>query len=167
MAFVQLIVAAVALAAAFGSGWKVRDWAADTAAAKVEARHADQVADAERAARASTDAQREIESLRRKAVDKEIDHVRQDAAIDARRAAGLRTAADRLREHVTRLAASADQTCGDPAAAPGGPAAAGPGMVLADLYRGADGEAGELAEAFDRARRAGLTCQRIYDSLKD
>lgn len=44
-------------------------------------------------------------------------------------------------------------------------AVAGAGLVLAELYRGADDEATELAFAFDTARTRGLSCERAYDSL--
>ena len=70
-----------------------------------------------------------------------------------------------LREHITRLAAAADQGRGHPPAAAGSAPAAGAGLVLADLYRGADDEAQELARSFDAARRAGLACERIHDAL--
>ncbi|MDP1045514.1 DUF2514 family protein, partial [Klebsiella pneumoniae] len=38
-------------------------------------------------------------------------------------------------------------------------------MVLSDLLQRADKRAGELAAAYDRARIAGLTCERSYNSL--
>jgi hypothetical protein len=37
--------------------------------------------------------------------------------------------------------------------------------VLAQLFSGADDTAGELAQAADRARVAGLACERSYDAL--
>ncbi|WP_264083798.1 DUF2514 domain-containing protein [Pseudomonas khavaziana] len=36
-------------------------------------------------------------------------------------------------------------------------------MVLSDLFQRADKGAGELTAAYDRARRAGLACERSYD----
>ena len=131
----------------------------------LEARHADQRAAWDRAARESEMAERAKEQARQAALIKEVEDVRKDAALDVRRAAGLAANADRLRDHITRLATAADQGCGHPSTAAGGAPAAGPGLVLADLYRGADDEAQELARSFDAARRAGLACERIHDSL--
>lgn len=50
--------------------------------------------------------------------------------------------------------------------APGGEAAGDPIGVLADVLSRADERAGILADYADRARIAGLACERSYDSLK-
>lgn len=155
----------VAAATGFGGGWKLRDLSADAELAEVKAYHAQRESTWERAARESTDLQRQIETTRRKAADKEIEDARNDAAMDARRAADLRAANGRLLDHVARLAAAADRPRSDPPATTRSEAAAGPGLVLADLYRSADLEAQELAAAYDASRRAGLTCERVYTSL--
>lgn len=165
LGYIQLMIAAAVLAAGFASGWKLRDLAADAEAAQLRQAHATQTAEWERAARESTDQQRDLEKLRRKAVDKEVADVRQNAALDASRAADLRTANGRLLEHVARLAAHADQGCRDTAPAPRSAPATGPGLVLADLYRSVDREAEQLAASYDAARRAGLACERVYESL--
>lgn len=159
------MIAAAVLAAGFASGWKLRDLGATAALAKVQAASAARESTWERAARESSEAQREIENTRRAAAQKEVDHARTDAALDARRATDLRAANGRLLEHVARLAAYADSPRGDTPAAAGSAPATGPGLVLANLYRGADEEARELAASFDAARRAGLTCERVYESL--
>ena len=39
-------------------------------------------------------------------------------------------------------------------------------MVLSDLFQRADQRAGELAAAYDRARIAGLACERGYENLR-
>lgn len=39
-------------------------------------------------------------------------------------------------------------------------------IVLAELFKRSDAVAGELAAAYDRARAAGLACERAYDSLR-
>lgn len=106
---------------------------------------------------------RETEAARRAAIDKELDRVTQDAQQDARRAADLHVTAERLRQHIVRLARA---TAADRPATPGSAPAAAPGLVLAQLYRGADEEAIELAQAFDQAHRAGLACERIHDALR-
>ena len=166
LGYVQLIIAAAVLAAGFGSGWKLRDLAADAELSKVRAEHSTVVADAERASREESEALRERERVMRNVTAKEVEDARQDAALDARRAADLQSVADRLRRHVARLAAATAAPGGDPAAAAGGEAAAGPGLVLADLYGRADDEAQELARSFDAARRAGLACERVYGAVR-
>lgn len=118
------------------------------------------------ASQASAERQREIEALRTKARDHEIETVRADAARDAGRVAALSDVAAKLRVHVTRIATASCQASADPAAATGSAAASGPGMVLSDLYRGVDDEAIQLAGALDRSRRAGLACERTYETLR-
>lgn len=145
----------------------------DTANARAElagerAQHAQQREAWAEGSRQAEAANRETERLRRLAMTRiEHDETERTARLE-RDAAGLRTVAGQLRDHVTRLAAAAPgagEAAGDPAAAPGGPPAAGAGLVLAELYRGADLEAIELAEAVDRARGAGLACERAYGAL--
>ncbi len=155
-----LIGAAVAVALLAGAYWAGHSAAADSCRASTE--RAAAVAAQEHAQQ--SEAYREIETLRRRARDQELSRVQQDAALDARRAAELGTAAEQLRAHVARLAAAC--AAPDRPAARSSAPAAGPGLVLADLYRGVDDEAQELAAAFDRARRAGLACERIHDSLR-
>jgi len=168
VANLYLIAAIVAAAVAVGatSGWKLRDMAADAELSQVRAEHAAAAADAERASRVESEALRERERVLRNVTAKEVEDARQDAALDARRAADLRTVSDRLRGHVARLAAATAAPGGDPATAAGGETAAGPGLVLADLYGRADDEARELAASYDAARRAGLTCERLYDAAR-
>ena len=73
-------------------------------------------------------------------------------------------AGDRLHVEADKLAATA---CGDPGAAQRGASATRAAMVLSDLLQRADKRAGELAVAYDRARIAGLTCERSYQSLRE
>lgn len=116
-----------------------------------------------RAAREAVEASeqaREVESLRRAAVAKELDRAHAETAAQARAAADLRVTADRLRRHIVALVTE------DRTVASGGTAATGPGLVLTQLYAGADGEAVELAIALDASRAAGLICERVYDSLR-
>jgi len=88
----------------------------------------------------------------------------QKTLVARRHAAAADDVAVRLRGHVARLAAACAGPA-DPAAPAASAPAAGPGLVLANLYRSADEEARELAASFDAARRAGLTCERVYESL--
>jgi hypothetical protein len=131
--------------------------------------HALELARQSDAARLATDAQREIERLRRVARDRSIDATNEQLARTQRAAGDLRGVSERLRDQVDALGAAADAgaACAGRSAAgerPPGPAA---GMVLAELYRGAQAEADQLAAAFDDARARGLGCERIYDSVMD
>ncbi|MFR9719079.1 DUF2514 family protein [Aeromonas diversa] len=115
-------------------------------------------ADAERAAR---DAER-----RRQA---DIERVRQDAEKQIANAERDAVAADAvavgLREQAERLAKRASQCASHTGTAQPGDTAGPSAVVLADLLGRADARAGELARAYDRARAAGMACQRAYLSL--
>ncbi len=170
--YLQIAIALAAMLIGAAGGWGAKgEWtrgeiaAAEKRAGKAETALANERAAWERASRASAEAERETERLRRLARDKEVARVQADSESDAARAAAYRRTAGQLRDHVARLAARADEGGGDTCVAPGGTPAAGPGLVLAELYRGADDEAFELAEALDRSRRAGLACERIHDGL--
>jgi uncharacterized protein YlxW (UPF0749 family) len=172
MSYLHAAALLIAMLLGAAGGWGIKGVRADAAvnaatqrAVKVELALAAERAAWQAASRASTEEQRAEEQRRQAAKDKEVRDAQEQARLDAARAAASRRAADQLREHVARLATRADQACSGSDAAPGGPPAAGPGLVLADLYRGADDEAHELAQAFDLARRAGLVCERLYDSL--
>lgn len=72
-----------------------------------------------------------------------------------------------LREQAKRLAARASKACAGSATGSSGTTAEAAAMVLAELLARADEAAGELAEAFDRSRIAGLACESSYDALKE
>ncbi|WP_428419161.1 DUF2514 family protein [Methylibium sp.] len=75
-------------------------------------------------------------------------------------------AARRLRERAAQLAAACGPAGPHPAPAGAGEATAGAGLVLTDVLGRSDDTSGELAEAFDAARGAGLACERAYDALR-
>lgn len=164
-----ILIAAGALAAVLAgsaAGWSARRVIADRDIAELQAaqaqereRHADAALAAEAQARA-TEARR-VEELGRI----EHDAAKRTAAVQAD-AGRARAAADLLRQHVARLAASGGSAPGDPAAAPSGEAATGPGLVLAELFGRADDRAGELASWADAAHSAGLACERAYDAVR-
>jgi hypothetical protein len=134
-------------------------------ALKVEAqRQAENAARATVAASAAMDAQ--AETTRRFQAQQGIAH---DAQLQTGRAradaASAARAADGLRQQLAAFAAAGRGTCGDPGAAPGSPAASAPIDVLADLFRGPDDAAGELAAALDLSHAAGVACERSGDSL--
>lgn len=105
------------------------------------------------------------EEQRRVAAHQEIAHV---AELSRTRADADRRAADaagqRLQQRVAATAARCD-AASNPAVASPGPAASAPGDLLAEVQRRIDDAAGELADAADRARIAGLSCERAYDAL--
>ncbi|MBP6705948.1 MAG: DUF2514 family protein [Achromobacter sp.] len=94
-----------------------------------------------------------------------VERVRDDAQklAAATDAAGTRDEHDRLRTRANTLArAAANQ---DPTLAAGNPAGVAAVDLLANMLGRAIDRAEALASIADRARIAGLTCERAYDSL--
>lgn len=109
--------------------------------------------------------QRAEETRRQQAIDQvrhEAQAKVQQATADARDADA---AAKRLQQQSDRLAAAYRNASKNPGTPAGGQAAACPAGVLADLLRESDARSGILAAEADRARAAGNTCERSYDSL--
>jgi hypothetical protein len=151
---IHLIVIAVvmAFAAGFTGGWKMRAAGAEAEAAATARAHVVAVENA-----------RSVERVRVERMGEIADAAEKQAQDALRRAAAADDVARRLRDHVTRLAAACTGSAPDSTGAP----TSGPGLVLSNLYRGADTEAHELAASFDAARRAGLACERAYDALRE
>lgn len=154
-----IALAGASLAGAYWYGGRV----ADTA---WQARWDEQVAIMERERADALQRTRAEEQRRQSAIDevrtdaqRKIEQAQADAA-----AAGA--AADRLRAQAQRLAQRANQCASSAGATAGGQAAASPSVVLADVLGRADQRAGELAAAYDRARAAGLACERAYDAVR-
>ena len=86
--------------------------------------------------------------------------------IDAARrdAAGARSERDGLRADLDHYRAAA-RAAAHPGSTSAGPPAEEAIDVLSDLFLRADEAAGELAQAFDLAHAAGITCERAADSL--
>jgi hypothetical protein len=133
--------------------------------AQAVAQHAQERAQQAQAALAQAQEHRQVEQERQRAQEATINVARTENARLAGRVAELDSAAGRLRQHVVALATRSDPASGDSPPTSGSQAAAGTGLVLAELYAGVDREAVELAEALDRARIAGLACERSYDAL--
>ena len=138
------------------STWKVQDWRYGKQLAEIGEAQALAITEAGNVAR-------QEEQRRQAAVNKEASDAReQNKAADAD--AGIADAAgDRLHVEAGKFAASV--CAGDPGAAQRGASATRAAMVLSDLLQRADKKSGELAVAYDRARIAGLTCERSYNSL--
>ncbi|EHD21306.1 Protein of unknown function DUF2514 [Brenneria sp. EniD312] len=98
----------------------------------------------------STNAQREIEQAQTDAVN-------------------AQSAADSLRDTIAtiRRQLAASETSRISATASAGAARASTAILLADVLQRADDRAGELAAYADRARVAGLTCERAYDAITE
>jgi hypothetical protein len=152
------ILAAILLAMVISAGgtWQVQDWRYGEQLAEIERDHAV-------ALKGAGDEARKEEQRRQASVNKEASNAREQnkaAAVDAGTADA---AGDRLHVEATQFAATA---CGDSGAAQRGASATRAAMVLSDLLQRADKRAGELAVAYDRARIAGLACERSFDSMR-
>jgi hypothetical protein len=91
---------------------------------------------------------------------KQIEQARADAAAADAVAIGLH-------EQARRLAARASKCTTDTAATIRSKAGAATNQLLADLFQRADEAAGTMAAAYDRARAAGLACERAYDAVRN
>lgn len=80
-------------------------------------------------------------------------------------AAGADAAGQRLRDEAGKLATTVSCPGQDPAFAARGEAARRAAMVLSDLLNRSVETNRELAAAFDRARIAGLACEKSYNAL--
>jgi hypothetical protein len=152
------ILFAILLATVVSAGgtWQVQDW-----------RYGEQLAEIERdqavALKGAGDDARKEEQRRQASVNKQASDAREQnkaATVDAGTADA---AGDRLHVEASQFAATA---CSDPGAAKRGASATRAAMVLSDLLQRADKRAGELAVAYDRARIAGLVCERSFDSMR-
>lgn len=159
--------AAAALAGALVAGaaaWTAQGWRADAKLARVEAAQARQRDEQAQAALAAVEAARTEERRRLAAMENARDDAQKQAAAAAADAAGARTERDRLRARADALARAAVRR--DPTSASGGQTGGDAVDLLAYMLGRASDRAAELAEVADRARVAGLTCERIYDSLR-
>ncbi|WP_115678399.1 DUF2514 family protein [Cupriavidus neocaledonicus] len=159
------VVAAVVLAGGiFSAGWVANGWRLGGQLQQLQAAKAKEREGQAGALAAASEAAR-AEEQRRTAEQRGIANAaakeRDQALADARAAGAV---AEQLRVRAAQLAAAA-RAAGHSAAAGGGAATGDPLDVLTDVLGRADARAGELAEYADRARVAGLACERSYDAL--
>lgn len=158
--------AAAALAGALmagGAAWVIQGWrGAAELAAEVAARALERDAQAQ-ATIIAVEAARTEERRRTAAVENARDDAKKQAAAAAADAVVARDERDRLRAHANTLARAAAGR--DPAVAIGSPAGAAAVDLLAYMLGRAIDRAEALAGIADRARIAGLTCERTYDAL--
>ncbi|MBF8793498.1 DUF2514 domain-containing protein [Pseudomonas monteilii] len=105
------------------------------------------------------------EQRRAQAQEEARAHAREEHQVADAGAVGADAAGQRLRDEAGKLAASVSCPSPDTDAIARGQAATRAAMVLSDLLTRADARAGDLAKAYDRARIAGLACERSYDAL--
>lgn len=150
-------LAGACVAMALLAGWQWRQ--ATSARSELAAERlaiAQQIAEATTAARAEE--QRRTLKIQESQDAEQI--ARQAAQADAYRARG---AAERLRQHTTRLAASC--SAGNSGSAGGSAPASTAADLLADMLGRVDDAAGAVAEHADQARIAGQLCVSSYDAL--
>ncbi|CAJ48948.1 Putative phage tail assembly protein, partial [Bordetella avium 197N] len=158
------VIAMVLIAAlAAGAAWMAQGWRKDAVIAAQAAAFAIERDGQAQATVAAIEEAREEGRRRTAAMEDERDKAQRLAAAAAADAAGARNERDRLRSRANALArAAADR---DPAAANGSPPGAAGADLLAYMLGRVSDRATELAAIADRARVAGLTCERIYDGL--
>ncbi|MDO7909507.1 DUF2514 domain-containing protein [Pseudomonas sp. 22-AL-CL-001] len=108
---------------------------------------------------------RQEEQRRAQAQEEARAHAHEHHQVADAGAAGAAAASQRLQHDAAQLAASVRCPGADPAAVARGQAATRAALVLSDLLARADARAGELANAYDQARIAGLQCAQEYDGL--
>ncbi|WP_338615563.1 DUF2514 family protein [Pigmentiphaga sp. CHJ604] len=151
------VAALAGIAVGVAQGWRYGERIAALEWERSEERLA--LANRAREAEAATRAE---ESRRQAAIDEVTQDAQKDLDAAVRRE---RAAADvRVRDAVNAYAAHHRPAAG-PGAAPAGSPAGDPLGMLADLLGELDGLAESYAATADRARIAGMACERAYDSL--
>lgn len=154
--------ALIASALSASAAWQLQTWRNEKALATVQRDHAQQMARHAQAAEAAQAAARQ-EERRRVAAIEEIRHdadLALAAAVQRERDAAAVRLRDALGDYARR-----HRPAGSAGAAQPGTTAGDPIGVLAELFGELDALAGVYAAQADRARLAGLTCERAYDML--
>ncbi|ELZ9654115.1 DUF2514 domain-containing protein [Citrobacter freundii] len=159
---IQLITTVVLVVSVFiaGSVWNNRGW--EKKWAERDSAESSQTANAQTAARM-------IEQGRIIARDEAVKDAQQQAAKAAATAAGLSATVSQLRTEATKLATRLDAAkhTANLAAAVRSKTAGADASVLADMLGSLAEEARYYAARSDESYRAGMTCERIYDSVRE
>jgi rubrerythrin len=151
-------LAYAALYGAYRHGVTVTDTRWQAAWANAEAKLQGQKADALQAAR-------DEEQRRQTLANQVAKDARDQKATAAADAVGADAAGERLHVEAAKLAAGAGKCTSNTGATDRSEAATRAAMVLSDLFQRADKRAGEVAVAYDKARIAGMACERAYIGL--
>ena len=158
----QLIVAVALVVSAYlaGSQWTNHSW--KTKWAERDSADSSKVANAQTAARM-------IEQGRTIARDEAVKDAQAKAASAAVTSAGLATTVSQLQQQARKLATRLDAAkhTADLAAAVRSKAAGANAAMLADMLGSLAEEARYYAGRSDESYRAGMTCERIYDSVRE
>lgn len=163
----QLIVALLAAALAFGSGWLINGWRHDAKLARLESQHSDVLEQLAQATVASVESVRAEEARRHAAVEEQRDIAQNKLDGLALDVAAGRVVSERLRDELDALR-------GRGCACSAGTAERGesePGTdsigLLIDMLIGVESAGREVAEYADRLRIAGLACERAFDGIRE
>jgi hypothetical protein len=162
---VRALAIALALAVGYGAVMTYQVAAERRDHADTRAAHAEQLAGLERAAREAEKSARAEERRRVKALEGIIHDAETRLGQALADAAAATDAGDRLRQRVAELASACRGAPGDPAASAPGTPARSAADLLADVQRRLDEAADGIARHADRARSAGLACQKAHGSL--
>lgn len=113
------------------------------------------------------DKQRRIEQERQGAIDAIQEQAQQDIATAQRNAAIAAAESKRLQDGIADAITRLQADSGNPGTTISSKARASTSSLLAELFREIDTAAGIYAAEADRARAAGLTCERAYDAVRN